>query len=93
MFISAFEKKLLLNSFLVLIMRNFISETGALERLPGILAGLPTAAQISPTHVCLVVASEQYGVTMGQIIRQTIPRSLLFCGFMVLYYNILIIFK
>lgn len=143
MFLSAFEKKLLLNSFLVLIMRNFISETGALERLPGILSGLPiptylifvilffiggvvcsttgiialgtpiafstldggmplmvllmgiahAAAQISPTHVCLVVASEQYGVSMGQIIRQTIPRSLLFCGFMVVYYNVLLLFK
>ena len=140
MFISAFEKKLLLNSFLVLILKEFIAVTGALTRLPEVLVQLPipmymvfailffvggifcgttgiiamgtplaysamdggmplmvllmgtvhAAMQISPTHVCLVVASEQYGVSMGEIIRNTIPRSLLFAAFMIVYYKFLL---
>lgn len=49
------------------------------------------ASQVSPTHVCLTVASEYYDITLGDLIKKTLPRSLLFCGLMLLYYNLLIL--
>jgi len=49
------------------------------------------ASLISPTHVCLVVAADYFHVSMGELIRKTIPASLIFCGLMLLYYNLLII--
>ena len=47
------------------------------------------ASQISPTHVCLVVAAEYYHVSLGELIRKTLPRALLFCVLMVGYYHLL----
>lgn len=140
MFASAFETKMLVNTFLVLIFKEFISHTGVIEILPEVLAGLPiptylifallfffgciitgsngiialgapiafaaipgaglplmvllmsmthTAMQISPTHVCLVVASEYYSVTLGDMVRKTVPVIVVFCMLMLGYYHIL----
>lgn len=137
---TAFEKKLLGNTFLVLVLKEFLAYTGVLEQLPQTLSGLPippyliftllfflggiisgasgiialgtplafaalpdggmplmvllmcachAASQISPTHVCLVVASDYYKVTLGELVRQTLPRTLLFCVLMVGYYWVL----
>ena len=47
------------------------------------------ASQVSPTHVCLVVAAEYYHVGMGELIRKSMPRALLFCVLMVGYYHLL----
>lgn len=141
MFRSAFEVKLLLNTFLVLVLKEFISYTGVLEELPTVLSVLPipaylifavlffvggvisgangiiamgtalafaaidggmplmvllmcmchAASQVSPTHVCLVVASDYFRITLGDLIRKTLPRSLAFCGLMLGYYNILLL--
>lgn len=140
MFVSAFEKKMLLNTFLVLVLKEFIAYTGVLALLPETMATLPlptylifalmffvatiisgatgaiamgtplafaaipggmplmvylmcithAASQLSPTHVCLVVASEYFHVTLGDLVRKTLPLSLLFCVLMTVYYNILI---
>ena len=49
------------------------------------------ASQLSPTHVCLVVASDYFHVTLGDLIRKTLPLSLVFCALMTIYYNILLI--
>ncbi len=49
------------------------------------------ASQISPTHVCLTVASEYYHIGLGDLIRKTLPRSLLFCVLMLVYYNVLLL--
>ena len=137
---SAFEKKLILNTFLVLVLKEFIAATGILEELPGALEalavppylifallffiggvisgssgiiamGTPLAvavlgnsvplvvllmcmchasAQISPTHVCLVVASEYYRIPLGKLVRKTIPRSVLFAALMIGYYLVLV---
>ena len=38
---SAFDKKLLVNTFLVLVLKEFITYTGALYLLPDMLAKLP----------------------------------------------------
>lgn len=139
---SAFEVKLLLNTTLVLVLKEFISWTGILQQLPEMMAGLPIppylifvlifflggiisgasgvvamaaplafaalegtvplmilfmcichgASLISPTHVCLVVAADYFHVSMGELIRKTIPSALIFCAAMLVYYNILILF-
>ena len=139
MVVSAFEKKLILNTFLVLVLKEFIQFTGVLLLLPqvisqlpippfltfailfflggiisgaqGIIAlgtplamaslqgGIPTlvllmgmahaASQVSPTHVCLVVASDYYHVTLGQLVKKTLPNSMLFCTFILAYYLLL----
>lgn len=138
---SAFEVSLLLNTFLVLVMKEFIAYTGVLELLPKALSVLPiptylifallfliggiisgingiialgaplafatiqggvpfvvllmcmghAASQISPTHVCLVVASEYYHVSLGEVIRKTLPMALLFCLLMIGYYQLLLV--
>lgn len=138
---SAFELKLLLNTTLVLVLKEFISWTGILQQLPEMMAGLPIppylifalifflggiisgasgvvamaaplafaalegtvplmilfmcmshgASLISPTHVCLVVAADYFKVSMGELIRKTIPASLIFCLLMLGYYNLLVL--
>lgn len=138
---SAFEKTMLVNTFLVLVLKEFISYTGVLNLLPETMAILPlptylifallffvatvisgstgaialgtplafaaipggmplmvylmcithAASQLSPTHVCLVVASDYFHVTLGDLIRKTLPLSLVFCVLMTIYYNILLI--
>ena len=50
------------------------------------------ASQISPVHVCLIVASERFNIPITELIRKTIPFTLVFCLFAVIYYNILILF-
>lgn len=139
---SAFEKKMLGNTFLVLILKEFLSFTGVLPQLPDALAKLPlptylifgllfflatvisgstaaiamgtplafaaipggaplmiylmcmahAASQLSPTHVCLVVASDYFHITLGDLVRKTIPMSLAFCVLVTIYYNILLLF-
>ncbi|MCD8116994.1 MAG: DUF401 family protein [Oscillospiraceae bacterium] len=138
---NAWEVKLLLNTFLVLVLKEFIEYTSVLETLPDILSALPipaylifailfllggiisgssgiialgtpiafaamdggmplmvflmcmahAASQISPTHICLVVASDYFHITMGALIRRTLPVALAFCVLMVGYYNLLLI--
>lgn len=46
--------------------------------------------QLSPTHVCLPVAAEDFQVTLGQLIRKTAPLSLFFLALMLLYYHLLL---
>jgi len=138
---DAFEKDLLLSTFLVLLLKEFISYTGMLEALPktfstlpvppyltfaalffvggiisgtnGIIAigtplafatldgGMPfmvllmcmchAASQVSPTHICLVVAADYFNVTLGELIRKTIPVTLAFCILMIGYYHLLLL--
>ena len=47
------------------------------------------ASQISPTHVCLVVASDYFHVTLGDLVKKTLPASITFILFMTIYYNVL----
>lgn len=140
---SGFELRLILNTFLVLILKEFIAWSGALETLPNLLEGLPVptylifalmfflggiisgangiialgtplafsaipdggvplmvllmcmshaASQISPIHVCLVVASEQFGVSMGELLRKILPLALTFCLLMLGYHQLLLRF-
>lgn len=143
MFVDAIEVKLLLNTALVLILKEFISFTGILKALPiffstmpipmylifvllffvgtlisgtnGIIAlgapiafatvpnaGLPlmvllmsvshVANLIAPTHVCLVVATEYFKVTLGDLIKKTLPIVAIFLPLIIGYYQILMLF-
>ncbi|MBE6969683.1 MAG: DUF401 family protein [Ruminococcaceae bacterium] len=137
---TAFEPKLIGNTALILILKEFIAYGGAMEELPSLLSGLPipaylifslmfflggmisgstgiiavgaplafaalgssmplvvlfmcvahAASLVSPTHLCLVVASDYFGVSLGSLIRKTLPRALLFALLMIGYYNLLI---
>lgn len=49
----------------------------------------PCSQQISPTHVCLVVAADYFHVTLGDIVKKTLPVSIAFCVLMTLYYNVI----
>lgn len=44
------------------------------------------ANQLSPTHICLLVNAEYFNISMGDLIRKTIPASLLFIGIILVYY-------
>lgn len=137
----AFEKKMLGNTFLVLVLKEFLAFTGVLTRLPDALSALPlpmylifgllfflatlingsTAAiamgtplafaaipggaplmiylmcmthaanQLSPTHICLVVATDYYHVTLGDLVHKTLPLTVTFCVLITLYYNLLLL--
>lgn len=50
------------------------------------------ANQMTPTHVCLVVVSEHFGISMGALIRKTLPAVLCYCAALVVYYLILGVF-
>ncbi|TCL44712.1 DUF401 family protein [Harryflintia acetispora] len=139
MFRSAIEKNLLLNTFLVLVLKEYIAYSGVLQLLPDTLSRLPippylvfallfflggiisgtngiialgtplafaaipggmplmvllmcmchAANLISPTHVCLVVAAEYFHITLGELVRKTLPMVLLFSVLMVGYYLVL----
>ena len=47
------------------------------------------ASLVAPVHVCLVVASEYFKVSLGRLIFRTLPLSLIFCALMVGYYTLL----
>lgn len=142
MFAGAFETKLLVSTFLVLVLKEFIAYTGMLEALPALFSELPVplyvvfsllffvgslvsgttgiialgtpmafaaipgagmplmvllmcmchaASQISPTHVCLVVATEYFGISLGDMVKKTLPLSLAFCALMLVYYQFLLL--
>lgn len=140
MLCNAFEWKLLLNTFLVLVLKEFIVYVGMLDTLPEIFSKLPipsyfifvilffvggivsgangiiamgapiafaafdggmpfvvllmcichAASQISPTHVCLVVAADYFKITLGELICKTLPAAITFCILMIGYYQLLL---
>lgn len=143
MFRKAIEMRMLGNTFLILVFKEFIDYTGVINTLPdffgqfpipifvvfsllfffggivsgtsGIIAlgttmafsaipgaGMPlmvllmsmchAASQISPTHVCLAVVTEYFGITMGDLVRKTLPVALVFMAIMIGYYQFLLRF-
>lgn len=55
-----------------------------------LLMGMTYAAmQISPTHVCLAIVSEYFGVGMGALIRKTLPVIFVFAVLLIGYYVLL----
>ena len=47
------------------------------------------AMQISPTHICLILCSEDYKASLGSMIRRTIPMVALFTLIAIGYYGVL----
>lgn len=45
-----------------------------------------SANQLSPVHVCLAVCAENYHISLGALVRKTIPLSLSFCLVAFLYF-------
>ncbi|MEG2191934.1 MAG: DUF401 family protein, partial [Oscillospiraceae bacterium] len=136
-FISAFESKIVLNTFAVMVFKEMLTASGSINALPDFFAqfpiptfmvfvliflfgtvvsgsltiivlclpvamatvpgaGLPlvvllmsttyTAMQISPTHICLALVAEHFDVSLGSIIRRTIPLVAVFMVISVMYY-------
>ena len=50
-----------------------------------------SASQITPTHVCLSIASEYFNISLGALIRKTLPLVLLYCVVLVGYYCLLVL--
>lgn len=50
------------------------------------------AMQISPTHVCLAIVTEYFGITMGQQVKKTLPVILAFILCLIGYYLLLRLF-
>lgn len=50
------------------------------------------ANQLSPTHICVVLAAEHFDIPLGTLARKIAPRALIFCVFVILYYNVLMLF-
>ena len=138
---SALEPKLLLNTILVLLLKEFIAGTNTLQLLPEVLGVLPipmylifallfffgaiisgskgiiamgtpmafaaldggmplmvllmcmchAAMQFSPTHVCLSIAADYYHISLGTLIRKTLPRAVIFALLMIGYYHLLLL--
>jgi integral membrane protein (TIGR00529 family) len=140
---EAFEVRLLGNTFLVLVFKEFLEYTHVLQVLPKALAYLPIptflvfavlfflggiisgangiialatpmafatipdggvalmvllmcmahgASQISPTHVCLLVGSEYFQISFGDLVKKNLPAVLKFCCFAMGYYLLLKLF-
>lgn len=137
---TAFEAKMMVNIYLVLVLAQFIAFTGVLADIPAALSVLPVpaylvfclvfffccliggatgtiamgtplayaaipgggmplmvllmciqhaASQLQPTHVCLVMISEFYNVSLGALIKKTVVWALIFIAFAIAYYNVL----
>ena len=50
------------------------------------------ASQMTPTHVCLAVVTEYFGISLGALLKKTLPVMLTYCVILVGYYLLLGIF-
>ena len=136
-FRSSLQFKLYLNTFAVMILKEFLTVSGAINALPDFFAGLPipsfvvfllifffgsivsgsttiiglclpvamatvpgaglplvcllmgvtyAAMQISPTHICLTLTAEYFGISLGTLIRRTLPAAATTVVFTTCYY-------
>ena len=136
-FLSAFESKIVFNTFAVMVFKEMLTASGAINALPDFFAqfpippfliftliflfgtlvagslaiivlvlpvamatvpnaGLPllvllmsttyTAMQISPTHICLSLVAEHFNVSLGSIIKRTVPLVAVFMVISIAYY-------
>ena len=47
------------------------------------------AMQVSPTHVCLGIVAEHFGVTLGDLVKKTLPVLVSFLCISICYYGVL----
>ncbi len=51
-----------------------------------IMAMSHAGSQMSPTHICLSIIADNYDVPFGDLIRKTVPATLIYCTCAILYY-------
>ena len=129
MFFSAFEKKLIFNTIVIMMFKDVLTYTGVIDRLPENFAGLPVppviifalvflvgtiiagtqaiialgiplafaampngglplmvllmsmtyiAMQVSPTHICLAIVTEEFKTSYIELVKKTVPVMALF---------------
>jgi len=137
LFAQSLQFKLYLNTFAVMILKEFLTASGAIHALPAFFtqlpipafmvfmlifffgaivsgsqtiiglclpvamaavpgAGLPlvcllmgttyAAMQLSPTHVCLTLTAEYFGISLGTLIKKTLPAVVTTVLFIAAYY-------
>ena len=89
-------KELIAHTGVLLLLPDAMGTPLAFAAIPGgaplmeyLMCMAHAASQISPTHVCLVVAADYFHVTLGDIVKKTLPVSIAFCVLMTLYYNVI----
>lgn len=138
---SSFEKNLLISTFVIMLFKDVLSETGVISALPALFAKLPfpefiifalifffgtvisgsqaiaaigiplvymsmpeaglpmfillmgtafAANQLTPTHVCLPITAEYFHISLGALVRKSIPVVLSFCAILLGYYFLLV---
>ena len=136
-FASSLQFKLYLNTFAVMILKEFLTASGAIKALPDFFAQLPiptfmvfmlifffgsivsgsqtiiglcmpvamasvpgaglplvcllmgctyAAMQLSPTHICLTLTAEYFDISLGDLIKRTIPAVATTVVFTFIYY-------
>lgn len=141
-FRTAFEGRLLLSTWLIMIFKELLTETGVISALPQMFAALAipefliftliflfgtivagtqamivlcmpmameavapghtglalfvllmcvtyAAMQLSPTHICLIMCAEDYKVSLGAMIKKTVPLVGIFIVVAMVYYGLL----
>lgn len=137
LFTQSLQWKLYLNTFAVMILKEFLTVSGVIHELPDFFsrlpipsylvfvlifvfgsivsgsstiiglcmtvamttvpnAGLPlmcllmgvsyAAMQISPTHICLMLTADYFGITFGRLVRKTLPAVATTVIFSIAYY-------
>lgn len=140
---DAVEAPMLINTYLIMVFKDFIMHSGAMDALPDFFSHLPVptylvfalifffgtvvagaqaiiaicavmafaaipgggmplmvllmsfayaAMQISPTHICLFIAADDFDVPMMALVRKTMPIIIVFCLLTVPYYWLLTAF-
>lgn len=138
--ISAIDAPMLINTYLIMVFKDFILHSGSMEALPEFFTHLPiptpivfalifffgtvvagaqaiiaicavmayaaipgggiplmvllmsfayAAMQISPTHICLFIAADDFDVSMMAIVKKTLPIIAVFCVLVIPYYLLL----
>jgi len=49
------------------------------------------ASQMTPTHICLLLATEYFGISFTALLKRTLPIIILYCLFVVGYFNLLML--
>ncbi len=141
-FRTAFETRLLLNTWLIMIFKEILTATGVITALPEFFSVLPiptflifaliflfgtvvagtqaiivlcmpmamatvggghtglalfvllmcityVAMQISPTHICLIMCAEDYNISLGGLVKKTLPLVVIFTMIALAYYGFL----
>ncbi|MGN0157676.1 MAG: DUF401 family protein [Brotaphodocola sp.] len=64
---------------------------GGVSLLALLISSSYCAMQVSPTHICLTLATEYFHTTLGDLIRRTLPVIVTFFICIILYYNLLLL--